>query len=346
MDPLTARAERALLGAMIEDPALAGRVRISPAEFASRRHAAAYESIRAAARARPFQGTEGWRAAILRAGPFLTAADLDALAAACPFAAHGPAYAVMVVQAWARRHLDDSSRALDARSRQLDADSRQLMPSDPTAAVEMAATAGQMREVAFAIHEHARDLSPASPGHSSGRRDSTTPERARREEAILAALLHPAPERDADILSTLPAEAFTSPHRQEIYSVVKAMHMTGKPVDELTLDWELATQGIPLDARQGWHPVNDDQTYATRLARRHHGYQEPLTTAAELAAEHAQSRSGHPAGSARLRTADGRQQARTPGNTPARPVPGRPALRLVQPPPEAGPAGRGPQQAR
>jgi hypothetical protein len=159
VDALTLRAERALLGAMITDPALAGRLRISPQELASERHAAVYATIRAAGQARP-HGVEGWRATILRAGPSLTAADLDALIRACPFAPHGPAYAVMVVQAWARRHLDHSAHLLGARSRRLDADSRQVMPFDEPAGQEMASAAGHMGEVAFAIHEHARELSP------------------------------------------------------------------------------------------------------------------------------------------------------------------------------------------
>jgi hypothetical protein len=346
VDALTLRAERALLGAMIEDPALVGRLRVRPSEFADGWHAAVYGSIRAARQA-PFHGTDGWRAAILQAGPSLTPADLDALAGACPFVPHGLAYGVMVVQAWARRHLDESAHRLRARGRQLDRDSRQVMASDEPAGLEMAGAADHMRRVAGAIHSHARELSPRMPDPSSGRRYGASPERVRREEAVLAGLLHQDPERNADILRILPDGGFTNPHRKEIYQVLTAMHLAGKAVDELTLDWELATQGVPLDARQSGGAVRDDQTYAMRLARLEYGYEEPVTAARELSVEYGQSRSGHPAGSARRGTPGARQMVRARGDAPAERVPGRPVLRLVQSPPEAGgPTGRGPQQAR
>jgi hypothetical protein len=236
----------------------------SPQELAGQRHAAVYASIRAAGQARPGSAA-GWRPAILRAGRSLTAADLEALAQACPFAPHGPAYAVMVVQAWARRHLDQSAHLLGARSRQLDADSRHVMPFDEPAGQDMASAADHMSEVAVAIHEHARELSPQMPGPQGRRRYGASPERVRREEAVLAGFLHQDPERNADILRILPAEAFVNPHRKEIYQVASAMYRAGKAVDEFTLDWELAGQGVPLDARQSYGATRDDQTYAMYL---------------------------------------------------------------------------------
>jgi hypothetical protein len=253
----------------------------------------------------------------------------------------------MVVQAWARRHLDESAHRLRVRGRQLDRDARQVMAFDEPAGLDMASAADQFRRVAGAIHSRARELSPRMPGPSSGRRYGASPERVRREEAALAGLLHQDPERNADILRILPAEAFTNPHRKEIYQVASAMHLAGKAVDELTLDWELAARGVPLDARQSGGAVRDDQTYAMHLARLERGYEEPVTAAHELAAEYRQSRSGHPAGSARRGTPGARQTARARGDAAAVRILGRPVLRLVQPPPEAGgPTGRGPQQAR
>jgi hypothetical protein len=145
----------------------------------------------------------------------------------------------------------------------------------------------------------------------------------------------------------LPAEAFTNPHRKEMYHVLTAMNLARRPVDELTLDWELASRGVPLDARQSYGAVRDDHTYAMHLARLDCGYQEPIVAAAELAAEYWQARAGHPAGSAaRLKAVGGRQAGARRGDPSAGAIPGRPALRLVQPPPEAGPSERGPQQAR
>ena len=43
------------------------------------------------------------------------------------------------------------------------------------------------------------------------------------------------------ILSYLPAAAFTSPARQEIFRAARRLNQSGRPVDELTVSWELAT---------------------------------------------------------------------------------------------------------
>jgi hypothetical protein len=158
--------------------------------------------------------------------------------------------------------------------------------------------------------------------------------------------LRPDPQRNSEILRILSAEAFTSPHRKEMYHVLTAMNLAGRPVDELTVDWELASRGVPLDARQSYRAVRDDHTYAMHLARLDYGYQEPIAAAAELAAEYRQAFAEHPAGSAGLKAVSGRQAGRRRADPSTGTIPGRPALRLVQPPPEAGPSERGPQQAR
>jgi len=155
--------------------------------------------------------------------------------------------------------------------------------------------------------------------------------------------VHQDPERNAGILRTLSAEAFTSPHRKEIYQIFSAMHLAGKAVDELTLDWQLAAQGVPLDAGPGGRAERDDQTYAMHLARLDYGYGEPAIAARELAAEHQR----YPARRTPHGEPGARQTATLRRDATAARVPGRPALRLVQPPPQAGgPAERGPQQAR
>ena len=347
MDPLTARAERALLGAMIADPALTGRLRISPHEFASERHAAVYASIRAARQAPSAGSPGGWQGAILRAGPSLTAADLDDLVRACPFVPHGPAYAVMVIQAWARRHLDQSAHILAIRSTLLELDAQQVMPWNEPAGQQMTATARHLQRVAFAIREHAWDFGPYAPGPSSGPLHGASPGRVRREEAVLSGLLRHDPERNPGILRVLPAEAFANLHRREIYQVLTAMHQAGKAVDELTLDWELATQGLPLGGRKSGGAARDGLTYAMQLARLNGGHEEPATAARELAAEYERSRSEPPVGSGRRGKPDTGATTRSRGDAPAAKIPRRLGLRLVQPPPEAGgPTERGPQQAR
>lgn len=44
------------------------------------------------------------------------------------------------------------------------------------------------------------------------------------------------------IFKLLPAAAFTSPVRQDIYSAARHLHQTGRPADELTVSWELAVR--------------------------------------------------------------------------------------------------------
>jgi hypothetical protein len=231
-------------------------------------------------------------------------------------------------------------------SRQLDADARQAVPSGGPSGLDMASAAGHMRRVADAIHGHARELSPQVPGPSRDRRDGVSPERTRREETVLAGLLQQAPQRNTHILRVLPAEAIAGPHRSQIYQVLSAMHQAGKPVDEVTLDWELASRGVPLDGRQSRIPGRDDQTYAMRLARLHPGYEAPATAAAELAAEYGRSWAARPAGSAPRGSPDVRPEASAGRRAPAPRIPGRPVLRLIKPPPQAGPSERGPQQGR
>jgi replicative DNA helicase len=48
----------------------------------------------------------------------------------------------------------------------------------------------------------------------------------------LALLLHP---QTRQVLGFLPAAAFTSPARQEIFCAIHRLAMSGRPVDELTV---------------------------------------------------------------------------------------------------------------
>jgi hypothetical protein len=166
---------------------------------------------------------------------------------------------------------------------------------------------------------------------------------------VLAGLLRHDAAHSAGIAQVLPAQAFSSPHRQAVYQVLTVMHQAGKAVDALTVDWELASRGVPLDARPRPGAALDDLTYTMRLARLNQGQGESVATARELAVDYWRSRSARPAGNARHEGAGGQHpaQALGPGNAQARGIPGRRGLRLIQPPPQAnGPARPDPQQAR
>ena len=87
------------------------------------------------------------------------------------------------------------------------------------------------------------------------------------------------------ILSYLPAAAFTSPERQEIFRAARRLNRSGRPVDELTVSWELATHSAvaavlsPESAPQSQMPHD----YIGRLASTDVGVgPSPLRTAHEL----------------------------------------------------------------
>ena len=87
------------------------------------------------------------------------------------------------------------------------------------------------------------------------------------------------------ILSYLPAAAFTSPERQEIFRAARRLNRSGRPVDELTVSWELATHSAvtavlsPESAPQSQVPHD----YIGRLAGTDVGVgPSPLRTAHEL----------------------------------------------------------------
>jgi hypothetical protein len=83
---------------------------------------------------------------------------------------------------------------------------------------------------------------------------------AEREEHVLASLIRQHPET-SDVPGWLPAEAFTSPARREIFTAIVRLHRRGEPVDELTADWERARhQATTPDAPR------PDTSYAQRLA--------------------------------------------------------------------------------
>jgi hypothetical protein len=171
---------------------------------------------------------------------------------------------------------------------------------------------------------------------------------AQREEVVLAVLLRPGHARARSIAERLPASAFGDPYRRAVFETIAAMHEAGRPVDALTVDWELATAGLPLYDRPG---VGSDgtPTFAARLARAAVTDDQALRAVSGLQAEQAQG-SGlrvvpDPASAGTRRQRRGRGELRPvspPGPEGTRP------LRLVQRPPGRSTDGpdRRPQQGR
>jgi hypothetical protein len=338
VDALTRRAERALLGAMVADPRLARVLRVAPEEFGDARHGDWYRSILAAGqRGRPV--LEGWREAILAADPSLDPADLDGLVADCPYPSHGPAYEIMVVQAWSRRFLQEAARRLGEGARQDGRDAGPALVADIRAGVGAATAADHVARVATTMRDHTDGVSPRLPHGTSPEQGGASTERARREELVLAGLLGQAPRRAAEILRIVTAAAFSDPYRREVFQIAAVMHQRGRAVDELTLDWELAMHGVPVAAGPGRRAGD---TYGKCLACIEvPGYTAPVDAAREVQALHEKAcrprvvRGGLP-------WTPGPQRAH--GDDAAVAQRGRPRLRLIARPPEGDGPARGPEQ--
>jgi hypothetical protein len=338
VDALTRRAERALLGAMIADPALARQVRVRPEEFAEACHGDWYRSIRAAGRVgRPV--LDGRREAILAAGPSLAPADLDGLVADCPDPGHWLAYEAMVVQAWSRRFLQEAARRAGNRATDVGREARQVAVGDSRAGVSAATAADHMAKVATALQDHASRGRPQMREGMGPEQDSLSAERRWREELVLAGLLRPASQRAAAILRTVTATAFGDSYRRKVFQTASAMHQHGRPVDELTVDWELTMHGVPIaPGSRAWTA----ETYGKHLARIEvPSYDAPIDAAREVQALHDQAH-GRPSIRSKVPGAPGPQRVRRDATASARQ--GQPRLRLIVRPPEGEGPGRGPEQ--
>jgi DnaB-like helicase N terminal domain len=365
---LTRRAERAALGAMISDPHLAPRLGIlEPRDFTDPRHRAVFQAIRMLAGTEQ-PGQARWRDLIAAtAGKPITTAYLDGLAASCPRPPHGHAYAAMLIQATLSRLARERANEIDADAGLLGYEASRLAEAGAPGAGQAASLSRHLAEVAKAIRGHTAMLAPDAPYHAvqpaptaslagpaslheqltqaawplagppQGDPRSPAPPApaAQSEELVLSAILQGHPQA-AQVLTFLPAAAFTSPAAQQVFRAARRLCHASRPVDELTVTWDLATHNAtaavinPQAPRQP--PVPDG--YTSRLAHAPiSAQQSPLRAAHDMDAQ------------IRFRSLARRQP------DPARPTPPpaagqapHPAVLRLQPPP-AAPQPR-PQQHR
>jgi DnaB helicase-like protein len=352
VESLTARAERALLGAIIADPGLAGRLGyLRPADFDDAWNRLVYSAILVARRDHP-PVPDGWREAIIRAaGPGVVAReDLDALVGDCPDPGHGAAYGAMVVQGGALAILREQARELAARARQLAGSAGRQGLGHGVAGLEAGVAAGHLGRVAAAIRQHADDLGPTA-GHAALSGElGVSGVRARREELVLAALLRLGRTAARALAERLPASVFSDPYRRVVFETIAAMRQAGRPVDALTVDWELARAGLPLyDRPDAGADGIGTETFAMRLARAEVTDEQAMTAVSALGG-------GQSRGIGRRAAPDpappwGRGPQRghgMPGQVPSLDGEGAKPSRAVQRPPGRRSDGpdRGPQQAR
>jgi hypothetical protein len=346
---LTPRIERAALGAMISGQRLAARLDcLVPADFTDPRHRAVFEAIRPLS-GRPEHIGGNWRDLIAwTAGSIVTRAYLDELAGACPDPAHSPAYAAMLIQATVYRRVRDHANQIAAQT----------------------GPGSHLAEVVRAIRGHTGMLVPEPQGAVAGptpfadprpRSVQAAPARPappaqatlaeQREELVLAALLQNHAEA-RQILGFLPAAAFTSPARQEAFLATRRVHQFGRPVDVLTVSWEIAAHSAataflsPGTAPQPQSPSD----YIDRLASADISTgRSPLRVARDLGAQLRHRDSRHrqaAAGTLRGASSGSSVQPHEPGAAHTQEPSASAHAPLIQPPDAARARPAGPEQKR
>jgi hypothetical protein len=342
MGVLTYRAERALLGAMLGDRRLVSMLDyIETDDFAWDKHRKLHDVLAAAAGTGAVSAAD-WRQVVeLAADPDIEAGYLDELQAACPDPLHGPDYAAMVVEASVRRMLARHADELAAEAESVGRDARRLITAAGALGHQADTEARHMARVAAAIRVHSAQFSPdTSTGKAAEGESAPAAGQAWSEERVLGALIQQHPET-GQVLAMLPATVFTSPLRREIFEVIRSLHVGKRPVDALTVDWELARRQAASGIRDE-APAGPDESYAARLVRLNTGNGPVIGTAHALLTAYAKAgNSSQPA------TRDPAVPLRsTPGPMPlAGPGPGHTQSRnsrpdLLEPPP--GRPGPGP----
>jgi DnaB-like helicase N terminal domain len=338
-DDLINRVERALLGALITDPGLVPRLEyLERHEFADDRHRAVYEAIRSLPDATaPSAGSR--IAAIARAAGLRVSEEyVHELAASCPDPRHGTAYGLRLVQVALYRRMSENADAIGAEAALHEHEAR-VVEAGANGGQQALDAARYLGLVAAALRRHAAPLVPTTSA-TAVRSSAASPDRPAsdqelREEQALTALLQQHRESD-QILAFLPAAAFTSPERQEIFRAIRRLRQADQPVDELTVSWELAI-GDSSSQRYGNSDVaSGAYTTVMRLASANDPGQSPPKEARGLLSQ------------LDRRTAPDRQPARhaqsgqAPGQASPSPAAG---LSATQPPEAAGPQqGREPRR--
>jgi hypothetical protein len=154
------------------------------------------------------------------------------------------------------------------------------MTADGAGSPRTAELASHMKQLGEALSSHAArtGAAPGQPGHIWQQAPLPMPHdpgtgRQHREDSLLTALLQRHPE-SRQVLAFLPVAAFADPYCQELFQAIRSLDAAGRPIDPLTVDWELARRGVPLDG--------GTESYATRLARADAGKESPIKAATVL----------------------------------------------------------------
>ena len=238
-ETLAARAERAVLGALLLRPDVYPEIAyLDAAQFNDPAHAALFDAIRSEL-AREASQTGRALAAHLQAAYAATGAavDLDALIDVRPDPASVAAYARILVEA-------DLHRTMNAHAIR----------------IAVAAELGSPKQVQAEI------LSRREPVISEDAEQAPIPgswkgSRPNREEHILADLIQH-PDQIKQVSQAIDDATFTSSARGDLYDAISAVYERGEPVNALTVAWEL--DRIQADDQPG--DGVDPAAYVDRLA--------------------------------------------------------------------------------
>src|SRR6266851_1822253 len=254
-------AERALLGAVLLDPAGQHAVLdlVGPGDMFRPWHAQVLVAMQRV-RGRgvlpdPVQVYQELRKdPDLPASVSADAVPLAGLMEAAPRAAHAPAYAVMVVEGGIRQRLDlAASRLVHASGTgELEAALRQA------AQVRGALTACRARWLAMPGHLRSEPPASGNQGRGDaglGRRVEAVREGLARPEGLAAEAagaralreLAAAPSQLAQVRDWLQPGHFAQAGHGELYAVMQDMDKAGKPIDAVTIAWEAARRGVAAD---------------------------------------------------------------------------------------------------
>ncbi|MEU8543226.1 DnaB-like helicase N-terminal domain-containing protein [Streptomyces sp. NPDC048717] len=234
-------AERALLGAILLEPALLEKLDLEPAAFDSPFHAAVFAAMRAVpAPPRPStrSGLEWLNAVLAKAqsqAAGLTPSFAHALITACPRSDHAVAYAAIVRSEHARRTI-----RLHAARLALAADDA-TVPDRPAYVLAAAdALARHLEEVASRFPAASASLprTPAPP--------SVPPVDLEEAESLELMLLASATSCPAGVkeMRWLAAEDFASPLHAGLWKCVAALAHREEAIDPVTVLWEAQVRGV------------------------------------------------------------------------------------------------------
>ena len=247
---------------MLHDPASLNDIPfLTAGDFASEQHAEVFNAI-AAAHARPLDDSPApfeFAVAFSNSPPGISVRYLQSLSETCPDPANANAYARMVMESSLRRQLLVHADRLfrDAGNLHFEV-GRFTKMAAPGNGVQEFST--HLLKLAHAMWTHARTFDPGTE-IPDGRQPAAEPEetvrnatasspvaateaaaeqQAHQEEEVLADLMQHY-RQSSSALDWLPAAAFTAGPRREVYEAITALARGGQPIDELTVEWHLAS---------------------------------------------------------------------------------------------------------